>query len=123
MIGITLGWPRARDFQFYLMRTWIVVTSMSLLKIIDTGEVTHFLEVSVYRLDCVSRLNLVGFEEPGKEQWNVVPYEGLELTLRLSGFLTTMTTPQRTPQKGSRYYRRRVVPPQNHNKRVYHVYE
>ncbi len=68
-------------------------------------------------LNCHQSKILDGFEEPYREQWNVVPCEGWILTLPRFGFLTTMTTPQRTPQKGLRYYRRRVVIPQNHKRK------
>jgi hypothetical protein len=90
---------------------------MHLLNNNDSREVTLFLGVVLTGLDCQEGEKMGGFEEPDREQWNVVPREGLVLTLPRSGFLTTMTTPQRTPRKGSRYYRRRVVTPQNHKRK------
>ena len=74
---------------------------------------------SVSGLDCPFWVKLEGFEEPDREQWNVVPCEGFTLTLPLSGFLATETTPQRTLQS-SHYYRRWVATPQNHNKVMNH---
>lgn len=87
---------------------------MHLLNNNDPGEVTLFLCIVHRGLDCPGGEKVGGFEEPDREQWNVVLCESWMLTLPRSGFLTTMTTPQRTPGKGSRYYRRRVVTPQNH---------
>jgi hypothetical protein len=90
---------------------------MHLIKNNGSGEVTLFPGVFRGCLDCQGGEKMEGFEEPEREQWNVVPCEGLDLTLPRSGFLTTMTTPQRTPGKGSHYYRRRVVTPQNHKRK------